>query len=230
MSDTEEIVKISRSFCIVAASFFAVTGLLAGDVVSTDGASAGFADGSTNARVGTWNADTAGNTAPFNGFIGSDTTANFSASWTFNYGAIADSITGATLELGIYDLDSAAALDEVASYIEGTTDLTALLNAASNARNGGTGTKNNEYDILTINLPSTTFGDLATGTAHVSLDLQGPGLGVLGTTSFNGAGIDFSTLTISTQAVTVTPEPGTLLLLGGGLAALIAGRRRIGRA
>jgi hypothetical protein len=222
--------KNPQGFLAVAALFCAAASLPADTI--TDGSSAGFANGSTNARVGTWNTDTAGNTAPFNGFIGSDTSSNFSASWTFDYSAISDTITSATLELGIYDIDSAAALDEVASYTEGSVDLTSLLNSAANALNGGTGAKNNEYDLLTITLPSTTFADLATGTVDISLALQGPGLGTLGTTSFNGAGIDISTLTINTQTEPSTPEPPTLTLLlaSGCLICLIAGFRRLRRA
>jgi hypothetical protein len=222
--------KNPQGLWAVAALFCAAASLPA--VTVTDGSSAGFANGSTNARVGTWNTDTAGNTAPFNGFIGSDTSSNFSASWTFDYSAISDTITSATLELGIYDIDSAAALDEVASYTEGSVDLTSLLNSAANALNGSTGAKNNEYDLLTITLPSTTFADLATGTVDISLALQGPGLGTLGNTSFNGAGIDISTLTINTQETSSTPEPATLTLLlaSGCLICLIAGFRRLRRA
>jgi hypothetical protein len=199
-------------------------------ITSTLGASAGFADGSTTARVATWNTDTAGNPSPFNGYNGSDTSgANFSASWTFNYSIITDPIVSATLEIGIYDIDSAASLNEVASYNEGSTNLTSLLNAVANALNGGTGAVNNEYDKLTIDLPSTTFADLATGTANISLALQGPGLGTLGNTLSNGAGIDFSTLTITTQAaVPPTPEPRTWMLLLAGIGG-IAGRRLLRR-
>jgi hypothetical protein len=216
--------------------FCAAASLPAAVVTVTDGASAGIANGNATTGVGTWNTDTAGNAAPFNGFIGSDTTGpNFSANWTFGYSPISDTILSATLLVGIYDLDSAAALNEVASYTEGAIDLTSLLNAVSNALNGGTGAVNKEYDLLTITLPSTTFADLATGTANISLTLQGPGLGIptLGNTTFNGAGIDISTLTITTQAATApTPEPGTLTLLlaSGCLVGLIAGRRRRQRA
>ena len=131
--------KNPQGFWAVAALFCAAASLPAETI--TDGSSAGFTNGSTNARVATWNTDTAGNPAPFNGFIGSDTSSNFSASWTFDYSAISDTITSATLELGIYDIDSAAALDEVASYTEGSVDLTSLLNSAANAPNGGTAPK-----------------------------------------------------------------------------------------
>jgi hypothetical protein len=55
----------------------------------------------------------------------------------------------------------------------------------------------------------------------VSLALQGPGLGVLGTTPFNGAGLDFSTITIDTAAAVPGPIAGAgvpgLLFAGAGL-------------
>ena len=227
--------KKSLAFWAVAAVFCTAASLSAGEVDVTDGVSAGIADGNATTGVGTWNSDTAGNASPFNGFIGNDAISNFSASWTFSYGAISDTIIGATLQLGIYDIDSAAGLNEVASYLEGSVDLTALLNSAANAPHSGTGALNKEYDILTVTLPSTTFADLATGTANISLSLQGPGLGTLGNgiTSFNGAGIDFSTLKITTQTTGPSvPEPGTLTLLPAGafIGCLIAGYRRFRRA
>lgn len=206
--------------------------LQAGVVTQTLGTSAGFADGSTNARVGAWNTDTSGNPAPFNGFNGSDTTGtSFAADWAFGYGVITDTILSATLTIGIYDIDSAASPNnQVASYTEGSVDLTALLNAVSAGLNGATGAVNNEYDILTITLPSSTFADLAAGSPIITLDLQGPGLGTLGSTTSNGAGIDFSTITIDTQAAaSPTPEPASFALLLAGLGSL-AGRRWLRRA
>lgn len=198
--------------------------LQAGTIIQTLGNSAGFTNGSTNARVGTWNTATAGNAAPFNGYNGSDTSGtSFTRTWTFSYGSISGTVLSATIALGIYDIDSAAAPhNQVASYTEGVNDLTSLMNAVSAALNGGTGAVNNEYDILTITLPGSTFTDLAGGSPSFTLNLQGPGLGALGNTVSNGAGIDFSTITINTQAP--SPEPGTWALLLTGMAA-IAGRR-----
>ncbi|HXK03318.1 MAG TPA: PEP-CTERM sorting domain-containing protein [Verrucomicrobiae bacterium] len=206
------------------------TGMLqAGVITQTLGASAGIANGST-VGTGTWNTAVSGHAAPFNGFIGSDGVGpNFSASWTFNYGAIAGTIVSATLDLGVYDLDSAATGNQVASYTESSNDLTSLLNAVSEALHGGAGAPSAEYDILSITLPASTFTSLALGNPTISLAFAAPGLGALGETSFNGGGIDFSTITITTQDAGSTPEPATWMLLVGGAAAL-AGRRWLRRA
>lgn len=200
----------------------------AGTITQTLGTSAGFSNGSTTARVATWNTDTAGNPAPFNGFIGSDALGpDFSASWTFSYGAFVGPILDATISFGIYDIDSAASGDQVASFTVGSTDLTATLNGLSEGLNGGTGAVNNEYDIFTITLPAATFTDLLAGSPTFSLALAGPGLGTLGSTTDNGAGIDFSTITIDTGSA--VPEPATWLLSAVGLCS-IAFLRRLSRA
>jgi hypothetical protein len=168
--------------------------------------------------------------APFNTFCGSDTGNNGStdcmANWTFPaYSVSGQTITGATLTLGIWDIDSSAAHDAVASYVlQGGDDLTTLLNAAANAVNGGGGSLRNEYDILSVTIPSTSFDVLATGTAEISLALQAPGLGALGLSPSNGAGLIFSTLDIQTAPVTTTPEPSSFALLLGGLGAMILAR------
>ncbi|MDE2365510.1 MAG: PEP-CTERM sorting domain-containing protein [Betaproteobacteria bacterium] len=181
-----------------------------------------FADGAT-VTTGAFLAAGAGGTAPFNGiFIGSDVTGpNFSASWTFSYGAV-PVIAGASLELGIYDHDSSAAGNQVASFTLNGIDLTAALNTLFEAHGGA----NAEYDVYTLTLPATTFAQLATGTATVALALQGPGLGILGSTQFNGAALDFSTLNIATQ-VSPVPEPQSLALFVAGFAVLIAVRRKV---
>ena len=83
-----------------------------------------FTNGQT-VGAGTFNAASSGQPAPFNAFIGSDISGpNFSGTWTFSYGAIADTITGATLEIGLLDGDSAAPGNQVASYSIGGIDLT----------------------------------------------------------------------------------------------------------
>jgi hypothetical protein len=119
--------------------------------------------------------------APFNAFCGSDTVANdsCSASWTFTYMVPAgDDITSATLSLGIYDIDSAATGNQIASFtLDGTDDLTSLLNASSEGLNSGAGAPNNQYNILMITIPTADLAALDGGSATFALALQGPGLG-----------------------------------------------------
>ena len=139
----------------------------------------------------------AGSPLPFLGTCGADLLSNCSANWTFNYSVPSgQTVSAATLTLGIADIDSAAAGNQVASYTLGATSLTTALNTVAEGLNGGTGATNSEYDILTVTIPSTAFATLQTGSATVSLALQAPGLGVLGATTFNGAGLLFSTLDI----------------------------------
>lgn len=168
-----------------------------------------FTDGSTVGSA-TFNTAVAGQPAPFNGIIGSDITGpNFTGTWNYIFTAPA-SIGGATLEIGIYDHDSAAAGSQVGSFtLNGSVDLKTTLDTAFEGRGGATG----EYDVYTITLPNTAFSALSTGSATFALALQGPGLGVLGTTPFNGAGLDFATLDIAPVPVAAVPEPSTGLLL-----------------
>ena len=153
----------------------------------------------------------AGQPSPFDRFIGSDTSQNFSASYSFRFGP--QPIIAATYSLGIFDADSAADGDQVGAFSINGIDLTALLNSAFNAH-GGT---QREYNVFTITLPSEVLMSLVGGEANVSLSLVEFGLGGGGGNSslitlFNGAGLDFSTLTY-TSAVAV-PEPSSLILVG----------------
>jgi len=165
--------------------------------------------GAFNSKVGLPSPPGLNQPAPFNAFCGADTVSNCSASWTFpNIVPSSYPIGGATLTLGILDIDSAAPGDQVASFtLDGTYILTGLLNAASEGLNGGTGAPNSQYDILTITIPQSDLSALTTGPATFALTLEGPGLAVptilnpTGHTRFNGAGLDFSTLDI-----TPTPE------------------------
>jgi hypothetical protein len=204
--------------------------LQAGVVTQTLGGSAGFADGQKPIGVATWNAAVAGHAAPFNAFNGSDVTGpNFNATWAFSYGALGGGlfVTSATIQIGLYDLDSAAAGSQIGSYTEGANNLTALLDTVSEGLNGGAGAANAEYDLLTINLPAATFADLLAGSPSFNLQLASPGLNALGgATAFNGAGIDFATITINTSATPPpVPEPATWGLLLAGAGVLIGVKR-----
>lgn len=169
--------------------------------------------------------------APFNALCGSDAPSmgtSCSTSWTFDYTVPAgDTITGAIFTLGIEDIDSAASGNQVASFtLDGTDDLTGLLNTASEGLNGGAGAPNNQYDILTVIIPGSDLTALSDGSAVFALALAAPGLGVIGNSPSNGAGLVFSTLDITATPGSTppppAPEPATSALLLIGMAALAA--------
>ena len=171
-----------------------------------------FVDGQKPVGPGTFDTAASGEPAPFNAFIGSDPTGpNFSATWTYNYSPLS-SLNAASLTLGIVDGDSKAPHDTVALFTLDGIDLASSLNTVFKAHGGSLG----EYDVYTLSLPTSVFPALESGDATFTLDLQGPGLGVLGPTPFLGAGLDFSTLRMDT---TVPEDPFTLVsagILAGG--------------
>ena len=180
-----------------------------------------FIDGDT-ISLNEYNRAQRGEPAPFSAFRGRDTGPRgvfFSESWNFDFTPNA-SITAASLMLGLFDHDCiSASCTPVGSFEVDGKDLTAALNAALQA----TGTFTNaSYDIVTVDLGS-LLGDLADGVVNMSLTMQAvPETGFLG----NGMGLDFAKLTILSDSVVAVPEPGTLAVLGLGLAGLSFLRRR----
>jgi len=173
--------------------------------------------------IGLFNTTVAGQPAPYNGVIGSDIFGpNFSATWTFTYVPPAQQIQSATLTLGIYDDDAQAAGNQVVSFtLNGSVDLTSNFSAVAEGHGGANG----HYDVLTESIPAFALASLAGGTAAFSLALVGPGMGVFGLTPFNGAGIDFSSLSIATATPVPEPSSRNLLLLAAGFIAFA--RRRL---
>ena len=165
----------------------------------------------------------------FTDFCGSDagaTPANCDKSWTFVYVIPAgETITSASLTVGLWDLDSNQAGNQIALYqVNGGDVLTSAINTAAEALNGGTGSVNTQYDVFTFSL--TNFGALSGGSATIHLTFQGPGGGLFGPTDANGGAILFSTLNITTRSSSPVPEPGTWVLLASGISILV-GRRRL---
>lgn len=184
-----------------------------------------FADGATPTTLAFLNAGL-GEPVPFDGVtIGSDASGpNFSASWTFSYTALSN-VTAGSLILGIYEHDSAASGNQVQSFTLNGIDLTSELNTLFEAHGGA----NREDNVYTLTLPSLTFAALSTGTATFALTLQGPGLGILGEITNNGAALDFSTLDVTsqgTQPPPQVPEPTTASLMLAAFSWLIMRRRK----
>lgn len=194
------------------------------NIVTTIG-SQHFTDGQIiSGGVFTYNPAVSGNPSPFNAFNGSDPAGpDFSASWTFAFSIpVSDMISAASITIGIFDHDSAATGNQVASFsLNGTLDLTADLNALFENRGGA----QTEYNVYTLPLPGSAFADLSAGNATFALELQGPSF--IGNLPYNGAGLDFSTLDITTNDGGATvPEPSTMLLLGTSLVGLMGYGRR----
>ncbi|HME12023.1 MAG TPA: PEP-CTERM sorting domain-containing protein [Candidatus Acidoferrum sp.] len=193
------------------------------DTVNTSIGTQHFVDGSSVTSAA-YTSAVAGQPAPFNAFCGSISSGDCTGiTWTFNYTVPAgDTITGATLSIGILNLQSSASANPVGSFtLDGTDVLTGLLNTAAVAANS----IRNEYNVLQISIPGADFTDLSSGMATFSLTLSGPGLGVLGMTPSHTSGFDFSTLNITATPGTTpppVPEPATLALLLLGAAAFAA--------
>ncbi len=215
-------IAICGSICFLSAATAQATSITA----ALGNMSPGFADGQTGIGAATVLGAMSGQPAPFNAICGGDAAVNCVASWTFNYAVpVGESVTAADLRLVIYDLDSKAAGDQVALFkIVGGDVLTMAFNTAANSLHG-TGAVNAEYDLFTFTL--TDFSALDSGNVTVQLTLQGPGLGVLGNTNFNGAGLLFSALDLTTTANNnAVPEPASLLLVASALGAAAARARR----
>jgi hypothetical protein len=174
-----------------------------------------FTNGQT-VGTGTFLGAVSGQPAPFDQFYGGDVAGpDFDVNWTFNYVAPA-AVFSATLTIGLFDGDFTASGQQLSQLTIDGNPIT-LAGASFEAGPGGSG----QYGVYSIALPPTVFTSLADGSAAVHFALQGPGLGVIGETTNNGAGIDFATLDI--QEV---PEPGaSVLACLAGLAASLRRRR-----
>jgi len=189
---------------------------------------ANYANGQT-VGTGTFASNPSGDPAPFDRLIGNKTTGpNPSTSFTFaSYGGpIANSITSATLEFGLYDGASPSPSTEVQFFTLNGTDNASLLTAGLVA---DPATRSVET-YYTLNLPGADFAVLATGSSTFALGLQGQGAGLLGPSPFILFGLDFAALSINTGAITPgIPEPPSLILLLTALGGLGAVMRLVRR-
>ena len=167
--------------------------------------------------------------APFDTLLGSDSNGpNFSAAWSHVYGALDGVVASASLEIGIHDIDSLAAGNQVALFTLNGIDLTALLNAAVEAKPY----ESNLYGIFTIVLPNTVYAPLLTGNVNFLLNLQN-GRSASTDRPFNAGYLDYSKLTINTRVVDPgpdpIPEPATwaMMISGFGLVGAAMRRRRV---
>jgi len=227
--------KIRNKF-LTATFLLALGGLqaaTAATITTTLGNDApGFADGSVPSLVPQLLTAQSGQPAPFDAGKGSDLFSNLSETWTFNYGAIGDTISNASLTLGIADHDSAATGSQLALYEIDGNSLTTQLDFAFEA---GGGSGDGEYNIYSLNLGPGIFADLADGMAIIDLVLAGPGLqtalfgGAISETNSNGAFLIFSTLTIETRDPTIpaVPIPAAAPLFLSAIAAFGLYRRRV---
>ena len=164
--------------------------------------------------VAEFNAASAGEPVPFDRFYGSDFNPPYSQSWTFNYAPLP--VSSASITLGIFDHDSQAPGNQVASFTVDGVDVTALLNTAFESSGGQHG----EVNVYTVALPAAAFPVLSDGAATFQLTLTGPGLGTGGEIlPGNGAGTDFATLS-------VVPEPAAAIAALAAMLITAATRRR----
>ncbi|HEX8077061.1 MAG TPA: hypothetical protein VF511_04550 [Chthoniobacterales bacterium] len=158
--------------------------------------------------------------APFMDFNGSGDVAgpNFTAMWTFTF-PLGTVFVTPTITIGILDHDSMASGSQIAFFGFDGNNLTTQMNAAFESKGGANG----QYNTYSIAIPVTAVPSLADGSATFTLTLQGPGLSVVGESTFNGAGLDFA-------QINTVPEAQTWMLLGFGSVVLWAVRISRGRA
>lgn len=154
-------------------------------------------DGSFPGSVPPYTLPSVGEPAPFDTFNGADVDGpNFDATWTFTF-PTDGTIISATLEFGIWDHDSAAAGDQVATFTLDGVDRTTDANTAFNGKGGS----QSEYNTYSFSVSPALLTD---GQLVVRLELKAPGLGGMAgqvppaapEADYNGAWIDFSRLII----------------------------------
>src|SRR5258708_9470625 len=153
---------------------------------------ANYTNGET-VGTGTFASNPSGDPAPFDRLLGRQTNGpNPSTSFTFSAygGPIAAPISSATIEFGLYDAASPSPSTEVQFFTLNGTDNASVLTAALVA---GPATRSVDT-YYTLNLPSTDFPALATGTSTFAPGSQPQREDLLGPSTFSPFGLDFAPL------------------------------------
>ncbi|MFW2829086.1 PEPxxWA-CTERM sorting domain-containing protein [Sphingomonas sp. ID0503] len=166
-----------------------------------------YADG-TITSFADYSASAAGEAAPFDQFYGSDVSSNFDKTFTFSYAP--GSVTDGSLTFGIYDHDSSSPGSQLAYFGVNGIDLTASLNALFE----GAGGEQQQVSVYTLALSGSALAALSTGSAAFRLTLQPPANNDL---PFNGAGLDFASLTINANPAVPEPASWAMMIAGFGL-------------
>jgi hypothetical protein len=183
-----------------------------GDQDFADGAIMGFA---------AFEAANAGDPAPFNDFVGADGGAGASfgsVAYTHSFTLSPGVVTGASITLGLYDLDTrnpftSAPVDTFDIFFDGISqDISVWLGAE---------TVNRTYSARTMTVDPALLLD---GSLNVSIVMTSGNTLNTGHTG-NGFGIDFSSLSADVAPVPL-PAGGLLLVAGIGAAAMLRRWRR----
>lgn len=223
-----KLVKAVPAFIVIPFTLLLSFNSSAATISVTLGNDTGLIDGTQTALIPTIQDVQTGQLAPFDKGYGNELFENPEAlSWIFNYTAFTESVISATLTFGVFDIDTASPGSQLDAFAVNGENLTSLLDGLFESKASG----DNVYNAFTINLDSSFFAALQTGSIGASLDVGGSGLqtnlllGGVSSTLNNGFHLLFSTLEITTQDAggsgpsTSVPEPGmfalfTIALLG----------------
>jgi hypothetical protein len=154
-----------------------------------------------------------GGPPPFDTLIGDKSFGpNPSTSFTFSgYGGpISAPISSATIEIGLYDASSPDPSKVVSFFTLNGDSIAAQLTAALVANPP---VRNGEI-YYTVDLPGTVFSDLSTGVSKFALGFTGQGEGLLGPSNYVLFGLDFATLTVTTEPAIPEPSTWAMMVLG----------------